>query len=264
MKSPLRTRRVRDRDEIRTFFDAIAEHYRDSHGHPARLLARRLGLIRQLIGSHAGGVLLDVGCGPGVHLFPLAADFRRVIGVDLAPRMIAAASRRCEADRHGARIELHTASAEDLGCVAAQSVDVALCTGVLEHVIDKTALLGEVNRALKPDGRFVCLTVNGDHLWYRRLAPRLGYDVKHLSTDAFVGAARLRALLTEAGFDPEGLGYWSFVARGDMPAWAACMLQGLERFGGALMPRALRGGLYVSAGKIARSTSASTVDCAIA
>lgn len=255
MKGCLRTRQARSRDDIRAFFDAIADHYRDRHGDPARLLAGRLALIRTLIGAHAGGVLLDVGCGPGVHLFPLAAEFHRVIGIDFAPRMIAAAARTRAALGCGDQVELRVAGAEDLGCLSPESVDVALCTGALEHIADKAAVLREVSRVLRPGGRFVCLTVNGDHLWYRWIAPRLGFPVKHLSTDTFVGARELRALLDAAGLVAHALGYWSFVARGDVPAWIGRTLQALDRCGGALAPRVLRGGLYVSAEKVGASTS---------
>lgn len=243
MSSVLHTRAVRGNDDIRAFFDGVAAGYGERHGDAERLLARRLRLVRRLVGPHAGGVLLDVGCGPGVHLLPLAPAFRRAIGVDLSPRMIAAAARARAAGAGAGHVELEVANAEDLACIASRSVDVALCVGALEHMPEKPAVLGAIERVLQPGGRFVCLTVNADQLWHR-LAPRLGYDVAHLSTDRFVGADELRALMIQAGLAPRTLGYWHFVARGDMPPWAARALELLDIAGRAIAPRRLRGGLY--------------------
>jgi 2-polyprenyl-6-hydroxyphenyl methylase/3-demethylubiquinone-9 3-methyltransferase len=246
VKGRLHTRAVHGDDGIRAFFDAIASSYGERHGAAERLLERRLRLIRRLIGAHAGEVLLDLGCGPGVHLFPLAPGFRRAIGVDLSPQMIAAA-RRVQAARHDlAHVELHAGDARKLAFLDPRSVDVALCTGALEHVPDKPAVLAELDRVLKPGGRFVCLTVNADHVWHR-LGPQLGYELAHLSTDAFLGAAEMRDLIVRAGLEPRELGYWHFVARGDMPPLAGHALELLDFVGRAVAPHRLRGGLYACA-----------------
>ena len=79
----LRTRCVQNSDDIRAFFDAIAGGYRESHGSAELLLNYRLALIRRLLAPRLGGVLLEIGCGPGGHLFSLAGAFRRTIGADL-------------------------------------------------------------------------------------------------------------------------------------------------------------------------------------
>lgn len=246
MSTVLRTRTAHGHDDIRAFFDAVAAGYSECHGSAERLLARRLRLIRRRVGARAGGVLLDIGCGPGVHLFPLAPAFRRAIGVDLSPQMIAAAARVRAARAGTGHVALEVANAEHLACIPPSSVDVAICVGALEHMPDKAAVLREVERVLRPGGRFVCLTVNGEHLW-QQLAPRLGYDVAHLSTDRFVGAGELRALIRGAGLEPGEVGYWHFVAAGDMPRWATHALEILDVVGRVLAPRRLRGGLYACA-----------------
>jgi ubiquinone/menaquinone biosynthesis C-methylase UbiE len=249
MSERLSTRSVREPDDIRAFFDAIADRYREAHGDQRRLLERRLALIRRLIGTGCADTLLDLGCGPGVHLFPLAPGFRRAIGVDLSPRMIAVAAQIALVQDCGARVELHTADAARLDCVAPDSIDVVLCAGALEHMHDPAGTLAEVARVLKPGGRFVCLTVNGAHFWYRRLAPMLGFDARHLSSDRFLDAASLQAIVRQARLDLRELGYWAFIASGDMPQWAAWLLQLAEYAGRLWQPGRLRGGLYVSAVK---------------
>ncbi len=245
----LRTRTVQDSGGVRAFFDGIAGGYRESHGSADLLLDYRLALIRRLLPTGPGGVLLEIGCGPGVHLFALADKYCRAIGVDLSPNMIAAAAAVRRTHPCAARIDLHAEPAERLVSVADQAVDVVLCTGAFEHMPDQPAVLGEVRRVLKPGGYFVCLTLNGDYLWYRRIAPWLGYEVKHLSSDRFVNEAELRALLQEAGLRIHELGYWRFVARGDMPGWAARALEWLDGAGRICKASLLRGGLYVCAGK---------------
>ncbi len=245
----LRTRSVQNSGDIRAFFDAIAGGYRESHGSAKRLLDYRLALARRLLAPSLGGVLLEIGCGPGVHLFPLADAFGRVIGADLSPDMIAAAERIRRTHPCAAQIELHAEPAERLTSIEDKAVDAVLCVGAFEHMPDKPAVLSEVRRALKPGGRFVCLTLNGDYLWYRRIAPWLGYEVRHLSSDRFVNAAEMRALLQFADLRVGELGYWRFVARGDMPGWAARSLEFLDRAGMVCLSSLLRGGLYVCAEK---------------
>ena len=246
--SRLRTRAVRNSGDIRAFFDAIAGGYRESHG-SADLLDYRLALIRRLLGRSPGGVLLEIGCGPGVHLFPLADAYSRVIGADFSPGMIAAAERIRRTHPCAAQIELHAERAERLASIEDNAVDAVLCVGAFEHMPDKPAVLAEVRRVLKPGGRFVCLTLNGDYVWYRRIAPWLGYAVRHLSSDRLVNAAEMRALLQGAELRVSELGYWRFVARGDMPGWAAHALEWLDRAGMVCASSLLRGGLYVCAEK---------------
>ena len=245
----LRTRSAQGSGDIRAFFDTIAGSYRERHGRADVLLDYRLKLIRRLLVPSLGGVLLEIGCGPGVHLFPLADAYSRAIGADLSPGMIAAAETTQRTHPCAARIELHAEPAERLASIEDQAADAVLCTGAFEHMPDKPAVLGEVRRVLKPGGRFVCLTLNGDCLWYRRIAPWLGYEVKHLSSDHFVHEGEMRRLLQGAELQVNELGYWRFVASGDMPGWAARFLHWLDRAGMLFKPSLLRGGLYVCAEK---------------
>jgi len=243
----LRTRAVRDGDDIRAFFDGIADEYRESHGNAAALLEYRLALIRCLLAPMAGGVLLEIGCGTGSHLFALAEHFGRAIGTDLSSRMIEVAERIRRSHPCAAHIELHAAPAEMLACVGDDTADAVLCVGALEHMPDKPAVLAEVRRVLRPGGRLACLTLNGGSLWYRRIAPWFGYETRHLTSDRLVDAAEIRSLLEAAGLRVEECGYWRFIARGDMPAWVAHSLHGLDHLGRVCLPAQFRGGLYVCA-----------------
>jgi SAM-dependent methyltransferase len=245
----LETTEVGGPDDIRDFFDRLAPLYRDSHGPADRLLRYRLGLVRRLLRGSGRDLLVEIGCGTGLHLFPLAAEFRRVHGTDLAPGMIKQAEALRLRHPHGDRVSLSVDPAEQLASVADGTADAVLCVGAFEHMPDKGTVLRQVQRALKPGGSFVCLTPNGDFVWYAWLAPRLGLATTHLSSDRFVGAAEFRQLLREAGLCPETLGHWTFIPRGDLPPCLAPLLALGDWFGKQLRIPRLRGGLCCRAVK---------------
>jgi len=253
----LTTREVGGMDDVRSFFDGLASHYTESHGVAGRLLRYRLRVIRRLLDGARRSCLVEIGCGNGLHLFPLASEFETVIGTDLSPRMIAAAEAIRTGHAFGRRIRLSAEPAETLPSVEDDVADAVLCVGAFEHMLDQRAVLKQVARVLKPSGVFVCLTANGGYLWYTQLAPRLGVATRHLSTDRFVSFAGWRALLGEAGLTPVKIGSWRFVPAGDMPGWASLTMQVLDRVGAALCVSGLRGGCYVRAVKPLRPTIAS-------
>jgi SAM-dependent methyltransferase len=232
---------VADPGDVRAFFDrCAATGFPEPHGRPARLLAYRLRLIRGHARLGPEDTVLDLGCGTGHHLVGLAP--RRGLGIDLSPGMIALARRSAGGQT---QLSFQVDDATRLDGVASASVDVALCIGVLEHIVDKAAVLASAHRVLRPGGRFLCLTPDGAHPWYRSVAPRLGVATRHLSTDRFLTRGELHTLLKGAAFSRVRLGAWSFIPRGDMPVparWLFGALAGLRLPG-------LRGGLWACGGK---------------
>ena len=248
MLRKLATTQVRSTAEIRDFFDRSARAYSEQHGHPERLLAYRVGLIKRHARLRRDDEVLDVGCGNGHHLFALSDDIRRGIGVDLSPAMIEIAQQRL-LDSPGAALTFSSDDAERLATQAADSVDLALCIGAFEHMLDKAAAARSVRRVLKPGVRFFCLTVNGGYAWYRLLAPLFGLETRHLSSDRFLKHDELKSLLAESGFSRVEVGCWTFIPKGDMPAALAAICQGLDWVGKLLRIAALRGGLWACAWK---------------
>jgi 2-polyprenyl-6-hydroxyphenyl methylase/3-demethylubiquinone-9 3-methyltransferase len=163
--------------------------------------------------------------------------------------MIEAARRRLRRSPWRAKVSFEVDAAERLATVADESVDVAIFVGALEHVLDQGAAVANAFRVLKPGGRLVCLTLNGGSLWYRRLAPALGLEMRRLSTDRYLSRRELARLLHAAGFGELELGHWTFVQRGDLPPLFAALLQGLDGIGRLLRSGALRGGLRARAAK---------------
>ena len=241
---------MHDNADVRAFFDRCAASYSEQHGDPARLLAERLALVRREARLVPDDVVLDLGCGPGHHLLALVPEIARGIGVDLSPAMVEVARARLAGSSWGDRLRFAAGDAAALdGVVATDSVDLVLCIGALEHMLEKQAALASAHRVLRAGGRFFCLAPSGDYLWYRALAPLLGFATKHLSTDIFLTRDALTTLLARAGFDRVRTGSWTFIPRGDMPRSIARLLEGLDAVGRIAGLRALRGGLWVCASK---------------
>ncbi len=245
----LKTRVIGDRSELVTHFDQSAADYREAHGDTGRLLAYRLGLIRRNYEAMKDGVLLEIGCGTGIHLANLAGDFARVIGTDISPKMIHTARETLRGWPGRELIELRVDPAEELSTVEDTSIDVALCVGAFEHMLEKDRVLQQVERVLKRGGLFVCLTPNGDYWWYTVLAPFLGIATRHLSTDRFLARREAITLLGDAGLTLRNWGYWTFVPKGDMPRWVSLILSASDWLGRVWQIGRLRGGLTVCATK---------------
>ena len=118
-------------------------------------------MARQLDGVRHEQIV-DLGCGPGVSTFELARHLpnARLIGVDIAPRMLSEARRR----RRTARLASHRISwlRADGARLPLQPASVDACTGhsFLYLVADRRGVLGEVQRVLKPGGKLVLMEPN--------------------------------------------------------------------------------------------------------
>ncbi len=127
--------------------------------------------------SGAQGTLLDIGCGAQVYraLLPPGVAYTGIDTVDAGERFGYATP------------ETQYFSGDDWG-VADGSVDLALCTEVLEHVPDPAGFLQRACRCLRPGGRLV-MTVPFSARWH--FTP---YDYWRFTP------ASLNTLLTAAGF----------------------------------------------------------------
>lgn len=103
-----------------------------------------------------GETVLDLGCGGGLDL-ALAAravgPTGRAIGIDMAPPMVERATETLR-NLDFSWAEAREAYAESLP-LADASVDCVVANGILNLSPDKSAVLAEIARILKPAGRFV-------------------------------------------------------------------------------------------------------------
>ena len=101
--------------------------------------------LLDLLAPRPGERILDLGCGDGVLTEQLVAAGAEVIGVDASPAMVAAARAR--------GIDASVGDATALPYEA--GFDAVFSNAVLHWVKDADGALSSVQRALKPEGRFV-------------------------------------------------------------------------------------------------------------
>jgi len=239
--------------DIRSFFDQCASTgSSEQHGHAQRLLEYRLALVRNLARPQSTDVILDLGCGTGHHLLALGTEVTRGIGIDISPGMIDLARVGLRSSPCRAKLAFEVDDAEELKKIADQSIDLAICIGAFEHMLDKRAVLASIHRVLKFGGRFFCLTLNADYIWYRTIASLLGFATNHLSSDRILTSAEFSALLDEVGFCRSRCAAWTFIPKGDMSTVVALLLTVLDAVGRYARSDSLRGGLSLCAWKEAK------------
>jgi arsenite methyltransferase len=120
-----------------------------------RKVIRVLQPPTQWLNIPAGGVVLDVGCGPAsitTSLARAAGDDGLVLGVDLSEAMLARAARR----RWGPQVGFLRANAQRLP-LRDETVDAVVSIAVLQLIPDPSAALAEMTRVLKPGGRLAVM-----------------------------------------------------------------------------------------------------------
>ena len=103
-------------------------------------------------------VVVDVGCGWGGSLRKLAERFRpeRLVGFDIAPKMVEAATREAAQVRlaNGALAEAMHGDSSKLPLPDA-SVDLLFCHQTFHHLVDQDRAIAEFFRVLKPGGKLL-------------------------------------------------------------------------------------------------------------
>jgi len=163
---------------------------------------------RALEGLPEGGVVLDVGCGPGAASLPLARNAGRVIGVDASPRMLPAFRERVQAE--GASVETIAGGWPDVARTAPLA-DVVVCHHVAYNVPDLASFVAELTAHAR---RRVVMELTKSHpmsrvndLWFRFHG--LVRPSRPTAEDAV-------AVLKELGLSPQ-YEEWE----GENPAWLA-------------------------------------------
>jgi ubiquinone/menaquinone biosynthesis C-methylase UbiE len=156
---------------------------------PRHGLDRVLAELRLGPGDH----LLDLCCGRGgIGLWFAGVSGARLTGADFSAAAIGEASRGAEAFTPRPRAAFIVADAADTG-LEAGTVDAVMCIDSLQFVPDKGAVLREIARVLRPNGRVTVTT------WERRGSEHAGLPDVYSIADvaALVEAAGLRVLVRE-------------------------------------------------------------------
>ncbi len=179
-------------------FDRIAADYGRKDLLPASRRARRLRQTRtlRLVPDTASLHVLEVGCGAGFGADYLDGRFASFTGIDYSAKLIELAR-----DRHAQtpNVRFEVANAKDFK--PGRLFDVAFMIGVLHHVDDMPAVLGQVRDLLAPGGWLVINEPQpGNPLVHWMRGVRKKSDDHYSDDQRELGEAELRALYTGAGF----------------------------------------------------------------
>ena len=158
---------------------------------------RELRPYRERVLSQAHGRVLEIGIGSGLNLPLYGARVEAIVGLDVAPRLLAMAAEA--ATRSRIPVTLVTGSAQAMP-IDRGSIDTLVTTWTLCSIPDAMAALAEMRRVLKPGGQLLFVEhglapEERVRKWQNRLTPiwkRIGGGC-HLNRP-------IRALIQGAGF----------------------------------------------------------------
>lgn len=146
--------------------------------------------------SAASGSLIDVGCGDGILLDLLRADFGAswdISGFEISES-------RAEIGRSRGHSVL--ASADGVVPVEPGSFDVVTSTHVIEHVPDDVAYAEELSRLVRPGGLvYVETPVKLSGAWYFRRNPEAGWVLDPTHVREYRSATAVNAVIERSGLE---------------------------------------------------------------
>ena len=182
------------------FFDEFV----DDHGEYDVLgdgaYRRLLHTFESLCKPGRAEVCLDCGCGTGTFTRRLLQFDLNLTGIDISPRSIRSAQSRatCETYKVGDIAQLD---------VPANSVDIAVFSGVLHHLPereDRNRILREAFRVLKPRGRIFGFdpSAHSPSMWfYRSPASPFYSPIGKTENEILLTRCELESDLRQAGFE---------------------------------------------------------------
>jgi predicted TPR repeat methyltransferase len=186
----MRTAERADAGYVRTLFDQFAADYdtrmRGRLGYAAPGILR--DLAGYLIDPGARFDVLDLGCGTGLSGVAFKPIAKRLVGVDLSPRMLEQARALKIYDA------LAIGDVENLPDEARGPFDIAVAADVLVYLGDLSALFAAVRARLRADGLWLFTTERGEADFER------GAKRRYRHSEAY-----LRALAEVHGFDVSSL-----------------------------------------------------------
>ena len=164
----------------------------------------RVGYINQVKPLN-GTRVLDVGCGGGILAESMAKAGARVLGIDLADGVLAAAQEH--ATRTGSGATFRKIPVEVLASEQPASFELVTCMEMLEHVPDPAGILRSIGALVKPGGDVVVSTLNRGLLGRLLGVGALEYALRLVPIGThdwgrFIAPATLAELLKQAGLTP--------------------------------------------------------------
>ncbi len=144
----------RSAEEARSlFFASVTRSQVERYLNPPSNTPYGLEYAFHLLGDIRGKTILDLGCGKGENLIPLAERGGNVIGIDISPELVHLAQARIRSA--GVKADLAIGSAYETG-LPDESVDIIFCIALIHH-LDIPRVRAEMLRIVKRGG-FVVLS----------------------------------------------------------------------------------------------------------
>ncbi len=160
---------------------------------------RLIAAFKRLSGLPAGARVADLGCGSGVFTELLRRAGYQSVGLDISPKLVALGRRKYPG------LELVEGDAENLPFETA-SLDGVLLSGLVHHFPDPRRLAAEVQRVLKPGGRFVAFDPNrmNPFMWlYRDRSSPFYSSVGVTENERPILARQVADIFRDEGFSVE-------------------------------------------------------------
>jgi len=170
----------------------------------------------EAIGPKAGGVMLDLACGPGMLLARLAPAMRLSIGADVTPKMIQMARATCAASP--ATTQFIESLAECLPFATA-AIDCVVTRLSIHHFLDPLVVLREVKRVLKSDGLLVIGDLTSSEEPTERRLHNALEQLRDPSHVRMLPESELLQIVNAAGFRVNAIGHW--LQQRQFEEWAA-------------------------------------------
>ena len=124
-----------------------------------RLYDRAISSMLQLMGAKPGELVLDAGCGPGVHSIRAARGGCHVCAIDISQTMLDQAAKRIASAGFASRVKLQQEDLTKLTLADATFRHV-FSWGVLVHIHDAAKALDELARVTAPGGSLALYLTN--------------------------------------------------------------------------------------------------------
>lgn len=149
------------------FLDTFHE-YPDVYGNVRYYHKLKAALCRQFIMQYAGKekTFLDAGAGRGPYTFLASGKYKTLYCYEYDASELSHARTNLSTAPNNIEYEL-----VDLTCIplAGESIDVAICSEVLEHIPDYDKAAQELFRVLKPGGMLLLSMPNSGSIFYTRV-----------------------------------------------------------------------------------------------
>jgi SAM-dependent methyltransferase len=148
---------------------ATVASWDDDYYHPAaeRYYDLAVPTMLRLMDVKPGDMVLDAGCGPGLHAIRAAKFGCRVTAADLSKTMLAEAAKRVMAAGAGASVEFRQEDLTKLRLPDASFKHV-FSWGVIIHIREANRALSELARVVAPGGSLALYVTNNDS-WDKKL-----------------------------------------------------------------------------------------------